>query len=899
MSNTTSKLLGVVQGKANSSLADALGRIIRATYISNVTWDSTTHTLSFYSGNILKYSCVVDLGGGGDFNLYVFTPVEKGVELAAVEYRIRYINGDSGDYVKEYGRFSLVGSDAFKLSSWSFTPYIATESSSITDIALNWTFRNYYTPRIPNELCLHDPNSANGDYYIIRGYYRSAQNPIDPVSFTTPANIIVASFINFYSFYVIHNPNSQSDYKKVTCSFSLANNGDYTDFSDWTPTLVDQNYFSAVCLHDPNSDNYKFIKGYFPVASFVDFSWSGLPFVVNNISFTGSTFMDAERQYINLVDSTTNNVLQVVGDFTLNSGATGDSYSDWSFAPKLSISNSYSYGYAEYNNVHTHRIVKEKSHIEIYSLTITQSSSYTDGESYDQYAFPLSANGNRGILVDSSRSEGKVLRWIYRYITLNNNGDPESYDDYSFSTLVPPTSQWAGEYWGLQCKGRVGTEKTIYRVSGAIEGVNSSEYDEWVFNPTHASGLEGTPALSGTIPGYDPAGYDPETGDPIYDTVSIPYKIDAVYNLKTDKSGKSVYDYEAVVKSGAPLRFYLPDGKSYKEAYGHIEEDFMTGHTVFVPESGGKVTWKLYGEDGKSYKTIKGTVLDVGVYLENVLRELRLQPSTKYTDKAEWKIYDANSDSYKTLECLSRGTIQSPVNYGKDYGDFSISSSTNGFWVINDGTSDVYQDEKWIYGAMTGNSTISFTISTSSTAHKWIIHYPGYKNTKGSNSGIKTVYGKFVLKSGGTAGTYADYNFTLSTSSTDGSCYSKEGSSMGFYYNNITENRCTFTNNSSGTSDYAKYTKGTAIYPGYRNNHNTSNLNGNYVESASLTSTPSVTTATKVIRKGKQTMSLTGSNWTISSASGYSNWILNDDYPTGYIEEDGIRIYGGFVRAGI
>jgi hypothetical protein len=174
-----------------------------------------------------------------------------------------------------------------------------------------------------------------------------------------------------------------------------------------------------------------------------------------------------------------------------------------------------------------------------------------------------------------------------------------------------------------------------------------------------------------------------------------------------------------------------------------------------------------------------------------------------------------------------------------------------------------------------------------------------YKNTKGGNSYIKTVYGKFVLKSGGTAGTYADYNFTLSTSSTDGSYYGKVGSNMGFYYNNIVEYRCKFTNNSSGTSDYDKYTSGTAIYPKYRNNHNTSNINGNYVESDSLTSTPSVTTATKFIRKGKQTMSLTGSNWTISSESGYSNWTLNDTNPTGYIEEDGIRIYGGFVRAGI
>ena len=59
--NTTSKLMGVVQGQATSALADALGNLIKSTYITNVTWDSSTHTLAFWGGSVLKYSCVIEL----------------------------------------------------------------------------------------------------------------------------------------------------------------------------------------------------------------------------------------------------------------------------------------------------------------------------------------------------------------------------------------------------------------------------------------------------------------------------------------------------------------------------------------------------------------------------------------------------------------------------------------------------------------------------------------------------------------------------------------------------------------------------------------------------------------------------------------------------------------------
>lgn len=59
MSNTTPDILGVVQGRATSALADALGNVIKNTYITNVTYDSSTHTLSFWCGSVLKYSCVI------------------------------------------------------------------------------------------------------------------------------------------------------------------------------------------------------------------------------------------------------------------------------------------------------------------------------------------------------------------------------------------------------------------------------------------------------------------------------------------------------------------------------------------------------------------------------------------------------------------------------------------------------------------------------------------------------------------------------------------------------------------------------------------------------------------------------------------------------------------------
>ncbi len=59
--DTTSKLIGSFQGQSNSALSDALGNLIKSTYITNVTWDSSTHTLSFWSGSVLKYSCVIEL----------------------------------------------------------------------------------------------------------------------------------------------------------------------------------------------------------------------------------------------------------------------------------------------------------------------------------------------------------------------------------------------------------------------------------------------------------------------------------------------------------------------------------------------------------------------------------------------------------------------------------------------------------------------------------------------------------------------------------------------------------------------------------------------------------------------------------------------------------------------
>ena len=59
--NATSKIMGVVQGQSKSALADALGNVIKDTYITNVTWDSSTHTLTFWGGSVLKYSCVIEL----------------------------------------------------------------------------------------------------------------------------------------------------------------------------------------------------------------------------------------------------------------------------------------------------------------------------------------------------------------------------------------------------------------------------------------------------------------------------------------------------------------------------------------------------------------------------------------------------------------------------------------------------------------------------------------------------------------------------------------------------------------------------------------------------------------------------------------------------------------------
>lgn len=59
--NTNSKLIGSFQGQSKSALADALGNVIKDTYITNVTWDSSTHILAFWGGSVLKYSCVIEL----------------------------------------------------------------------------------------------------------------------------------------------------------------------------------------------------------------------------------------------------------------------------------------------------------------------------------------------------------------------------------------------------------------------------------------------------------------------------------------------------------------------------------------------------------------------------------------------------------------------------------------------------------------------------------------------------------------------------------------------------------------------------------------------------------------------------------------------------------------------
>lgn len=57
--NTNAKQIGVIKGSVQSAIKDALNNVLTSTYITNVTWDSTTNTLSFWSGNTLKYSCKV------------------------------------------------------------------------------------------------------------------------------------------------------------------------------------------------------------------------------------------------------------------------------------------------------------------------------------------------------------------------------------------------------------------------------------------------------------------------------------------------------------------------------------------------------------------------------------------------------------------------------------------------------------------------------------------------------------------------------------------------------------------------------------------------------------------------------------------------------------------------
>lgn len=59
--NTSNKLIGTLNGEVDSTIEDSLGNVISSEYITNVTWDSATSTLSFYSGNTLKYSCVINL----------------------------------------------------------------------------------------------------------------------------------------------------------------------------------------------------------------------------------------------------------------------------------------------------------------------------------------------------------------------------------------------------------------------------------------------------------------------------------------------------------------------------------------------------------------------------------------------------------------------------------------------------------------------------------------------------------------------------------------------------------------------------------------------------------------------------------------------------------------------
>lgn len=60
MPNTNSKRFGRIKGQVNSALKDALGNVLTSTYITNVTYDDETMTLYFWSGNTLKYSCVIE-----------------------------------------------------------------------------------------------------------------------------------------------------------------------------------------------------------------------------------------------------------------------------------------------------------------------------------------------------------------------------------------------------------------------------------------------------------------------------------------------------------------------------------------------------------------------------------------------------------------------------------------------------------------------------------------------------------------------------------------------------------------------------------------------------------------------------------------------------------------------
>lgn len=869
--NTTSKLMGVVQGRVNSALADALGNLIRGTYISNVTWDCFTHTLSFYSGAVLKFSCVIDLDSGGDFNLYVFTPMLPDYYSKYIKgYQIRYINGNSGDYIKEYGDFTQRGSEIYKASSWTFTPTITPSGE----------------PVFCNELCLHDPNSTTGDYYIIHGVRTSSTDFVYYEYTTSNKN---AEYVEKNSFYIIHNPDSPSDYKKVDCLFTLSNNENYSVFGDWTPTIRATSYFSGIILHDPNStDNYKFIKGNFSGT----LSWSGLSFTLFTLDAT-STYGYCERQYISLTDPTTHNILQIVGEFSLNTGETGDSYSDWSFTPyfnDLEGGSRYSRGRFPFHNAQTHRIVKGRNFIEVYALPVQQSATYTNGESYDQYIF--TPGNDPAIKVMSSST--KTLRWVCFAPSVNNGGSPENYDDYSFGSMSYVPNSWYGDYWGIEAKGT----GIIDRIVGLAEFDGQTEYDEWVFNPSHESGLDGSDK-TGTWTWEDPVEteIDPETGEEYPVIHSVPYEIAVIYNLINGKNGQNIGDYTTSQKifSGSGYegthsfelyRFYLPDGKSYKEAYCYKSWDGSIGQWALIPDTTLEVTWKLYGQDGKSYKTVKGTISG-SWYMQDPLTEMYLTPSTSTSSTAEWKIYDAYSNNYKTVECLSSAG-QSTNPRGRDYSDFRIKSSTNGFWVLHDG-----EDEKRIYGAMTGTDTISFTISTSSTAHRWVLH---------TSSMIKTVPGKFALKSGGTAGTYADYNFTLSTSTNGNFSNSAVGGTI-FYYNYSFSAACKYSSNSSGNTPYNKYSNGSSLNPRYYKIPNNDNVIGNYVESDSVnysSSTYTVTSASRVLRKdGMPVRTLTGSTWTIGG-NNYTNWVGPDDAnPTGSISDGTTTIYGPFVRAGI